>query len=293
MKPHGRKTTQKQWSARATTALLALVFAVAALAVTSVSGQDAEAEMSLSFETTADGCRVSVTASNVPADNATLRIESDENVTVHQERLDGTPEEGAGFHYEAGPFGYDTGSGDGTEFPSQRFILEGNNASVSAHWSGAACAADEDEVPEPTEPAEPEPTEPAEPEPTEPAEPEPTEPADPEPVETDCELASLSAVANEDQSVSLTAHDLNGSADLMRAEADGAFAQVAMLDAENDTFRDTTTEDGVTYTYQLHIGNETCGEVTVTAIPVFPSIAAGALAMVGGVLGYAVVKRRR
>lgn len=77
------------------------------------------------------------------------------------------------------------------------------------------------------------------------------------------------------------------------------------VDGSETSFLDTEVEAGVTYTYKVQAfvdqapsmpGGTTlmdpCGEVEATAIPVFPTIVAAGLALVGGVGAYAGLRRR-
>lgn len=115
---------------------------------------------------------------------------------------------------------------------------------------------------------------------------------EPEPSVTDeCPPGSLSATAHEDSSISVSAVDLDQDATLMRSDG-GEFVEVATLSAESDTFVDTDTEIGVTYTYQLVIDGEVCDLIEVTAIPVFPGLIGAALATGLGLLGYIGLRRR-
>lgn len=107
-----------------------------------------------------------------------------------------------------------------------------------------------------------------------------------------CAPVALRAIANQDESLTITADGLDGTATLMRSAGGGAFEQVATLDAENDTYHDTDTEVGVTYVYQLVLDDEVCAQAEATAIPNFPSMVAGALALGLGLLSYVAVRRR-
>ena len=109
----------------------------------------------------------------------------------------------------------------------------------------------------------------------------------------------LQATANNDGSITLT-WDASADVDTVvihRAVGAGDEEHVAMLDASEGTWTDTDTTVGVTYTYTLVAVDggsfsQECGSVEVTAIPVFPTAAAFALAVVGGALGYAALRRR-
>lgn len=104
---------------------------------------------------------------------------------------------------------------------------------------------------------------------------------------------TLSATPHTDESVTVTAHHLDTSAVLLRAEAGGTFEHAADMDPENDTYHDNTTQAGITYTYRLVIDDEVVDEIGVTAIPVFPTVVARAFALAAGLGGYMLMRRRR
>ncbi len=105
---------------------------------------------------------------------------------------------------------------------------------------------------------------------------------------------SLSAIAHEDESVTVEAHDLDREAGLERAVAGtDDFEHVATLDEGNTTFRDTGTEAETTYEYRLVANGETCATVEVTAIPVFPGLIVASLATVAGLGAYGAIARHR
>jgi hypothetical protein len=116
-------------------------------------------------------------------------------------------------------------------------------------------------------------------------------PDDEDPVPEKCPPGTLSATPNGDGSITVQVSDLEVNATLMRSDG-GDFEAVASFNATSDTYLDTDTEVGVTYTYQLVIGREVCDEIEVTAIPVFPGLIAAALATGLGVLGYIGLRRR-
>lgn len=100
-----------------------------------------------------------------------------------------------------------------------------------------------------------------------------------------------------DDGTVLVAFDASAGAEtyqVLRAEADGPARVVATLDAASKTYVDADVEAGVTYTYQVQAvgGLSACPQIEVTTIPVFPSLAAGGLAVLGGGLGYALLGRR-
>lgn len=113
-------------------------------------------------------------------------------------------------------------------------------------------------------------------------------PQEPEP----CPAVTLLATANADGSILVTAADLGADAVLVRSDG-GDAQEVARLGADATTFLDTDTRVGTTYTYTLLIDGGACGSVEVTAIPVFPSLLAGGLAVAASALGYVALRRRR
>lgn len=96
----------------------------------------------------------------------------------------------------------------------------------------------------------------------------------------------LGATTNGDGSVSLHIDGLSESAVLLRAAGDAASEEIATLEAGDELHTDIDTEAGVTYTYTLVVDGVVCGLVEVTAIPVFPSVLTGGLAIGGSLLGY-------
>lgn len=113
-----------------------------------------------------------------------------------------------------------------------------------------------------------------------------------EPEEPACPPVALTATANADGSILVSAAGLTGDAVLTRSDG-GEALQVASLDEAGAGFLDAETEVGTTYTYTLLADGVACASVQVTAIPVFPSLAAGGLAVAASALGYVVVRRRR
>lgn len=84
-----------------------------------------------------------------------------------------------------------------------------------------------------------------------------------------------------------------------RAEGSGPFVDThAIILAPDTTFEDTVLSHGVTYRYRVIAENAAgssvgCSEVEATAIPEFPTLAVGAIALVGGVAAYAMLRRTR
>lgn len=107
----------------------------------------------------------------------------------------------------------------------------------------------------------------------------------------------LSVTANDDGSVTLEWEDVDEAEgyNVYRAAGDGPF--VFLDDTTDTTYTDSTTANGVTYHYRVTSTNgdfesEDCDDVTVTAVPFFPGLAVGALALVGSVGAYAALRRR-
>lgn len=81
------------------------------------------------------------------------------------------------------------------------------------------------------------------------------------------------------------------------SDRDGASYDVlrdgAVLAHTSETsFLDTTSEPGVTYTYEVRTDGVSCGTAQVTAVPFFPGLVLGGLAMVGACGAYAALRRR-
>lgn len=76
---------------------------------------------------------------------------------------------------------------------------------------------------------------------------------------------------------------------------DESFIKVATVTSES--YNDTSTAVGQTYYYKVtafdgFIESEDCEAVIATAIPLFPTLAVGAVALAGSVGGYAMLRRR-
>ncbi|HET6399655.1 MAG TPA: fibronectin type III domain-containing protein [Candidatus Thermoplasmatota archaeon] len=83
-----------------------------------------------------------------------------------------------------------------------------------------------------------------------------------------------------------------------RATGEGDLEYLAHVDEGVGVYVDSDTEVGVVYTYQLvavfgDAASEDCAMVEVTAIPNFPTLAAGVVAVGAGVLAYAGFRRRQ
>jgi hypothetical protein len=101
----------------------------------------------------------------------------------------------------------------------------------------------------------------------------------------------LMAQTQGDGSIAVSASGLMSSAVLLRSTASAADEMVAELDSTTELYTDVDTSVGVTYTYSLIVDGELCDSVEVTAIPVFPSALAAALAVAGTLVGYFGVRR--
>ena len=210
-------------------------------------------------------------------------------------------------HFLEGPFFFECGhyrveAQNGLEeddFPggskSKMFWVEGGEE---------GCEPDEPVCGEPGQPEcpeEPECGEPGQPEcPEEPECGEPGQPVCPEePVAMECP-AGLAAVANGDESVTLTWTPAAGSdgTNVYRADGDGDFEYLTTLGPGVGTYTDTTTTAGLTYAYTVTglYGDEEsvdCPVVEVTAIPVFTgAIGLGLAAALGAGLYLLAVRRK-
>jgi len=99
----------------------------------------------------------------------------------------------------------------------------------------------------------------------------------------------------EEVHVTWTALDNATEYNVHRAEGGGEAEVVATV--TDTVFEDTDVVAGTTYTYSVTAmvdGNETeaCEGAEVTAIPVFPTLIAGALAGIAGIGSYALLRRR-
>lgn len=108
----------------------------------------------------------------------------------------------------------------------------------------------------------------------------------------ECPPGSLEARANGDGSITVDVNDLTGDASLFRGAGGNVAEKVADLNETNTQYVDTNTTAGVMYTYTLVIDDQRCDRVEVTAIPVFPSAVAGALAIGASLAGYVALRRR-
>lgn len=109
---------------------------------------------------------------------------------------------------------------------------------------------------------------------------------------------NLTAQAMEDGSVKLSwGASPNATAYEIHRATGGNMTHIATVTAPTTLFSDVTSVPGTTYTYRVTATNgfETssdCPAVQVTAVPVFPSIVAGALALLGAVGVFLVLRRR-
>lgn len=112
--------------------------------------------------------------------------------------------------------------------------------------------------------------------------------------------SDLAAVANDDGSVTLTWTNAAASegTNVYRATGEGDFVYLVTLDANAESYTDTTVvaNQGYAYTVTTLLGNgesEDCGVVEVTTIPELPTGLAIGLAAGGGVAAMALLGRRR
>lgn len=80
-------------------------------------------------------------------------------------------------------------------------------------------------------------------------------------------------------------------------KTDGAYSLLTTTDGDTTEHKDTSVTDGITYTYTVTAEvdeqeTESCDEASATAIPVFPTLAATGLAMLGAVGAYGALRRR-
>lgn len=122
------------------------------------------------------------------------------------------------------------------------------------------------------------------------------EPCEGEPVNPPCPPNLLAASLAADQVVLNWTAVANATGYLVyRATGEADFELVGSV--TGTTFLDEDVEGGVTYEYYVTavIGNlesEDCDIVTVTTIPFFPGMAVGALALVGGVGAFWMLRRK-
>jgi hypothetical protein len=109
----------------------------------------------------------------------------------------------------------------------------------------------------------------------------------------------VSAHANRDGSVTVNWDAMPGSFGYQvgrQADGEPNNPGYGIVVAPETTFHDSNTTVGVAYTYTvIGVGAEEvtgCGKATVTAIPLFPTPLAGALALLGGVGAFVVLRRR-
>lgn len=114
----------------------------------------------------------------------------------------------------------------------------------------------------------------------------------------DCSTG-LTASANGDSSITLTWNSIQGAEQyrIHRATRDGAFMLHDEINGDARNFIDTDTEVGELYRYELRpvvdgVEFDDCEVIEVAAIPFFPTLLAGALALVGSVAAYALSRRR-
>lgn len=122
------------------------------------------------------------------------------------------------------------------------------------------------------------------------------EPCDSPPANPPCPDGVV-AVALDDGGVRLAWTTVTGAStyNVYRASGDEDFEYVAST--SSTFYLDATTVGGVTYSYYVTAGADAseaigCESVEVTAIPYFPNVVVGALALVGAVGAYAVLRRK-
>lgn len=111
-----------------------------------------------------------------------------------------------------------------------------------------------------------------------------------QPHEEVCPIDSLAASANDDGSITVSG-SASGEFDLYRMDGGEEAVLIGTFDGDFE-YHDTDTVSGTTYTYTAMDGQETCARVEVTAIPVFPTVAAAVAAVGLSGLGYAMLRRR-
>lgn len=112
----------------------------------------------------------------------------------------------------------------------------------------------------------------------------------------ECPDVDLTATAESDGDI-LLEWDADGAFNIYRAEGGGDREYIATED--DGDFTDTDTEVGVTYTYVItafdtedETETKPCARAKTTAVPFFPSMAVGALALLGSVGAYATLRRK-
>lgn len=114
------------------------------------------------------------------------------------------------------------------------------------------------------------------------------------PKDDECPDVELVASAESDGDI-LLEWDVDGEFNIYRAEGDGDLEYLTTVDGTSYTDTDTTV--GETYTYTLHAFDgeretEECARAQATAVPFFPNLAVGALALIGSVGLYASLRRK-
>lgn len=135
---------------------------------------------------------------------------------------------------------------------------------------------------------------PASPTPT-PTPPAPTPTPPTPPANHECPT-DLTARANDDKTVTLRWTGASGAEYRVYRSTDGG-PFTLMATPSGTTWSDLGTEGGVTYAYKVSavaggVESKGCSVVEVTAIPFFPGLVVGALALVGGVGGFVLLRRR-
>lgn len=112
---------------------------------------------------------------------------------------------------------------------------------------------------------------------------------------TTCGPLSAEAIATGGVRLTWPAHAFAASWEIVRSSPGDS--QQFEADFDDTGFVDTTTRTGAAYNYTLRVElvderEFVCGSAVVTAVPEFPTLVVGALAVVGAVLGYVAMRRR-
>lgn len=105
------------------------------------------------------------------------------------------------------------------------------------------------------------------------------------------ECPNLVATLHENGDVILTFDELEDDTKLYRSDDGGDWEKIDKIEEGETEYHDTTTEEGVSYAYSFDKYGE-C-PVEVTLIPVFPTVLAMGLAVLGSTLAYVGLRRRQ
>ncbi len=109
--------------------------------------------------------------------------------------------------------------------------------------------------------------------------------------EPEDECPTLTATLQANGDVLLEFDEVKKNQKLYRSDDGGDFEEIVKLDEDATSYLDTDTDDGVTYVYSFDKKGECPAEVT--QIPVFPTLLAAGLAVIGSSLAYAGLRRRK